>query len=325
MPVRVPHRLTVVARSGAILLLLGAMAARGDPAPQTVTVALGPTTTRFTFIEGRDAARALGERRPAPVEPESASERQLVAYCSNGEPQRAAAEKGLMTDLLSAAVGLVLDKAAERIRAELARYSAVSEQTSRIDYYRGGAGAAGGVRLESRYACLRFTRLMGDPNAGAEIALDFVASIGMDTDGSAVLLRPLRLYVSKSVARSATGRYGVAIMLRAEAVWRDAIVGHQGVVFDQTIASEAVDLTTKPFLTYYAPEPGTGLRLPIVPLSVDSDRSRDFGRADFTITVAETGVQPASLALLAQFLPTTTDRRTRLLLQAATVVSQGIP
>lgn len=305
------------------LLLLGVVAARGEP-PPTLLVTPPPTAAQLRFIEGRDAVRVLGERRPVPVDPESASERQLQAYCSNGEAQRAAADKGFLTDVVSAILAFVLDKAAERVRSELARYSAISERTSRVDYYRGGPDGAGNGRPDSRYTCLRFTRFAADSGDRSDVALDFVAGIGLDTDHNAILLRPLRLYVSKAGARSVNGKYAVAIMVHAEAVWRESVVGHQGTIFDQTIASEAVDLTGGPFLTYYPTEPLGGRRVPVIPVSIDSDRSRDFGRADFTVSAAEVGVQPATLTLLAQFLPTTQDRRTRLLLEAAAIASQPL-
>jgi hypothetical protein len=310
----------------ALVLGIGAGAAFAENGPQTVWVALGPTTTDLMFIEGRDAERLLADRRPPPVDPGGAAERQLVAYCASGETQRtSAAEKGLVTDLLGAVIGLALDKAADRVRAELAKYSSLSERTRRIDYYRGSPAAASGARLDSRYSCVRFTRLAASPAGTSDVVLDLVAGIGLDTDRDAILLRPLRLYVSKAAARSVTGHYGVAISMQGEAVWRDATVGHEGVVFDQTIASESVDLTGKPFLSYYATELMAGARVPIVPISVDTDRSHDFGRVDITMRVAETGVQPATLTFLAQFLPTTTDPRTRILLEAAAIASQPLP
>src|SRR5579871_157827 len=304
---------------------LAAAGARADGGPQTIWVALGPTTTDLQFIEGRDAERLLAERRPPPVEPGSAAERQLLSYCANGETQRTSAEKGLVTEVLGAIVSLALDKAADRVRAELAKYSALSERTMRVDYYRGSPSAASGARLDSRYTCLRFTRSAAGANGNPELVLDFVAGIGLDTDRDAILLRPLRLFVSKAAARSVTGHYGVAISVHADAVWRDANLGHEAVVFDQTLASESVDLTGKPFLTYYGTEPMAGARAPIVPISVDTDRSHDFGRTDVTVRVAETGVQPATLTFLAQFLPTTTDPRAKLLLEAAAIASQPLP
>jgi hypothetical protein len=323
--VRLPLAPSNWLRIAVLLLALGAAAARGETPPQTLSVVLGPTSTRLTFIEGQDAARLLGERRPPAVAVDSASERELVAYCSNGEPQRTQAEKGFVADLLSAVVGLVLDKTADRVRAELARYSSFAEQTSRIDFYRGGTTASGNGRLDSRYSCLRLTRFSTDPGKAGEVVLDFVAGIGLDTDRTAILLRPLRLFVSKATAHSATGRYGVAITIRADAVWREAVTGHQGVIFDQPVASESLDLSAGPFLSYYGTDPLGGLRVPIVPVSVDSDRSRDFGRTNFTVSVAEIGVPPAVLTLLAQYLPTTTDRRTRLLLEAAAIANQPLP
>jgi len=228
-----------------------------------------------------------------------------------------------MRDVIGAVVGLVLDKAAERVRAELAKYSSFAERTSRIDYYRGST-ASGNARLESHYPCLRFIRSAAAAGGGSEVVLDFVAGIGLDAARDAILLRPLRLFVSKSAARSVTGHYGVAIGLHGDAVWRDGNVGRQGTVFDQTIVSESVDLTGKPFLSYYSPEPTGGARVPVVPISSEIDRSRDFGRVDFTIRVAETGVQPATLTFLAQFLPTTTDPRTRIRLEAAAIASQPL-
>jgi hypothetical protein len=311
--------------AGAVALMLSAAGARGDTPPQTVAVTLGPTTTQIVLIEGRDAARLLGEWRPPSADADGASERQLLAYCSAGEAQRVASDKGLIYDALSTLVTLVLDKAADKVRAELAKYSAISDRTRRIDYYRGGPAGVGGSRLESRYTCLRYTRLASDAGSGADVALDFVAGIGLDSDRGAILLQPLRLYVSKALARSVNGRYGVAISVRAEAVWRDAMVGHQGVVFDQTVTSESIDLSSRHFLNYYPTDPLAGRRVPVVPVSADSDRSRDFGRVDLTVSAAETGVQPAVLTLLAQYLPTTTDRRLRLLQEAAAIASQPLP
>ena len=311
--------------AGVLLALCAGSVTAADAPPRTFTMALEPTTTQLLFIEGRDAARMLADQRPPPATADSAGERALVAYCSNGEPQRAFTEKGFVTSIATAIIKLVIAEAAERVHAELSKYSAISEQTQRIDYYRGATAPNAGARLESRYQCLRFTRLATGRGGAPEVALDFVAGIGLDTDGTAILLRPLRLYVSKADARSATGRYGVAVGVRAEAVWRDAIQGHEGIVFEKRITAGMIDIAPGPFLAYYPIELAGGQRIPIVPVSVDSDRSHDFGRVDFTVSVAETGIPPVTLALLAQWLPGTPDRRAQLLLDAATVLIQAIP
>src|SRR5258708_33024001 len=106
----------------ATVLALVTLRAAADAGPQTMWVALGPTTTDLVFIEGRDAARLLSARRPPPVEAGSAAERQLLDYCSNGEVQRSGAEKGLVSYALGAIICLALDKAADRVPAELAKY-----------------------------------------------------------------------------------------------------------------------------------------------------------------------------------------------------------
>ena len=313
-------------RGAGIVLVLGAGLARaGDATPPTVTVIFEPATTQLQFIEPRDAARLLAERRPAPVNADGAAERELLAFCANGEPQREFQEKGFALNVATAIYQVVLVKAAEKVHAELAKYSSVSEHSGRIDYYRAESTPAGSARLTSRYSCLRFTRYVAKADGELDTALDFVAGIGLDTDGSAVLLRPLRLYVSNLTARSATGRYGVAISLRGEAVWREEIKGNAAVVFDQKLVTTGVDLKSKSFLAYYPTVPLIGHRVPIVPVSFGSDRSRDFGRIDVTLTIAETGVPPATLILLSQLLPPVADRKTALLVDAANAAAQGAP
>ena len=60
-------------------------------------------------------------------------------------------------------------------------------------------------------------------------------------------------------------------------MWRDEFAGHQGIVFEQTGATETLDLKAGPYLTYY-PADAPGTRVPIIPTSFGIDRSRDFGQ-----------------------------------------------
>jgi hypothetical protein len=46
--------------------------------------------------------RLLAERRPPPANADGPAERELVAYCANGEPQRACAEKGFAMNVAAA-------------------------------------------------------------------------------------------------------------------------------------------------------------------------------------------------------------------------------
>ncbi len=292
---------------------------------ETVTIPLPPMQTELTFIEGRDAVRLLAERRLQSVDMDSVAERSLVQFCSNGEAQRAATDKGLLMEFFGQILSMTLEKVADRVRAEIAKYTAISERNERLDYYRGSPAAAGSGHLESRYQCLHFVRLQPNAAGGADVALDVVAGIALDTQRDAIVLRPLRLYVAKATARSATGHYGVAISVKADAVWRDAMVGHQGTVFDLTIATESIDLGTGPFTKYYPTDVMGGRRVPIVPVSVDVDRSRDFGRVDLTVSAAEIGTPPATLALLSQLFPLTTERRARLMIEAAIISNLPLP
>ena len=294
-------------------------------AAETVTIPLPPMQTELTFIEGRDAARLLAGHRIQSVEADSVAERALLAFCSNGEAQRAGADKGIIMEFFGQLLSITLEKVADRVRAEIGKYTAISERNQRLDYYRGASIASGPGRLDSRYQCLHFVRLQPNAAGGADVALDVVAGVGLDTVRDAIVLRPLRLFVAKSTARSATGHYGVAISVKADAVWKDAMVGHQGTVFDLTIATESMDLGSGPFIKYYPTDAMGGRRVPIVPVSVDIDRSHDFGRVDFTVSAAEVGTPPATLTLLSQLFPLTTERRARLMIEAAIISQLPLP
>ena len=294
-------------------------------AAETVTIPLPPMQTELTFIEGRDAVRLLAEHRLQTVDMDSAAQRALVAFCSNGEAQRATADKGIIMEFFGQILSMTLEKVADRVRAEIGKYTAISERNERLDYYRGSTSAAGSGRLENRYQCLHFVRVQPNASGGSDVALDVVAGIGLDTARDAIVLRPLRLYVAKSTARSATGHYGVAISVKADAVWRDTMVGHQGTVFELTLASESIDLAGGPFIKYYPTDVMGGRRVPIVPISADIDHSHDFGRVDFTVSAAEIGTPPATLTLLSQLFPLTTERRARLLIEAAIISNLPLP
>ena len=317
-----PRLASVAAGVAAFVVTVGSA---GVATAESVVIPLQPTQSELLLIEGRDAARSLADKRLKLVTPDGAAEREMLAFCANGEPQRTTADKSLAAEFFSQFLSVILEKVADRVRAELSKYSALSQRTLRIDYYRGIPSSQAPGHLENRYQCVRFLRVAADGPNGSEVALDFVAGIGLDVGRDAIVLRPLRLYVSKAAARSATGKYGVAISIHADAVWRDASVGHQATIFEQTIATEPIDLTTGPFLKYYPPEPMGGRRVPIVPISADIDRSRDYGRVDLSVSAAEIGTAPATLTLLSQLLPLTTERGARLMIEAAIISSLPLP
>lgn len=296
-----------------LLLATAAVAAAAEP----TAITFAPTQTVLHLIAADDAVRALGEQRPAGVDPASPAESAMLAYCENGASQRTAATKFFITQVLSPGLRLLFSPIASRVHEELAKYSSVAVATSSVDFYRGNEGSGPSPRLESKYGCIRFTRYTtGDAGPG-EVAVDFVASIRLDAQRDAIVLHPLRLYVGKATARSATGHYGIAIELKADAVWRDEFSGHQGPVFQQALANENIDLGTKFALKYYPIDSATGIRVPIVPVSYGVDRGQDFGRALFTVSVAEVGAPPAVLAMLGELLPPSPDSLAKLVVQAA--------
>jgi hypothetical protein len=286
------NRQTRAAACGALLFAaMAASAADRSPVP------LASTRAALQLIPGAEAAQALGQHRPSGIDPSSPEETQLLRECANDETQHPT--RGFIWSVMTQGWRVLLQPLAASVRAELQQYATVSEASASGAYYEAGETSAK-TPLNSRISCLRFTRLTGD---GEEVALDFVAGIRLDSTRDAIRLRPLRLYISQSGAKSANGRYAVAIEVHADAVWRDEFSGHQGPVFEHTVASEAVDLKSAYFLKYYPTEPSSGTRVPIIPVSFGIDHAHPFGWADFGVRVAEIGTQPTTLRLLADLLP----------------------
>jgi hypothetical protein len=294
-------------------------AAPGNDAAQRVPFTFAPTRAVLVLIPGTDAAQSLGDRRPAAIDAASAAEASLLRECAAGESQRTQTSRGFLWEVATTGWRVLLHPVAVAVHDELLKYSKVSEASASGDYYRADEPASAGATpaLNSRVSCLRFTRLTTAESGADEVALDFVASLRLDAPRDAIRLRPLRLYINQAAAKSADGHYSVAIAIRADAVWRDEIAGHTGQVFEQTVATENVDLKSGSFLKYYPTDPGSGTRVPIVPVSFGVDRTRDFGSARFSVSVAELGTPPQTLTVLADMLPDPTQPLEKLLVAAA--------
>ncbi len=303
-------------------LILPVVALAAQPVVDTSrreAVTFAPTRAVLVLIPGSDAAQALAANRPASLDPASAGEVGLVRECADGQSQRALSEKSFLFDVVVRTWRVLLHPLAVSVHDELQKYAQISGASASGDYYRGGDSAAT-APLSSRIGCLRFTRFVD--GASDEVALDFVAGVRLDRGRDAIRLRPLRLFISQGGAKSANGQYSVAISLRADAVWRDEFAGHQGMVFEHTVAAESIDLKKGSFLKYYPVDPESGARVPIVPVSFGADRTRDFGRTEFTVSVAELGTPPATLTLLADMLPDPDENLTKLLISAASAGSR---
>jgi hypothetical protein len=315
-----------LARTRRLLSAGGAIAALGllkvaFAEPTILTYA--PAQTRLQLIAAEDAAQALGQQRVPGTDATSQPETDLLAYCSNGAVQRAATPKSFFEWFLSPVLRIALNPLAVRVREELLRYSVVTTGTTSVDFYQGSPPGDRARHLKTRYRCLRFTRFVTNAAGSTDIGLDFVGGIGLDPAEDAIVLRPLRLFIDKAAAKSSNGRYGVALALRADAVWREEFAGHRQSIFEQTMATDNVDLRSGSFLKYYGVDETRNQRVPIVPVSSGIDQARDFGRADFTLSVAEFGAPPAILALLSEIFPPSDEGLASLLLKAALAVGGG--
>ena len=294
-----------------LAVLTPPLAAQTQRAPLT----FAPTRAILELVPGTQAQQALRVRRPAGVEAGGSAESDLLRECANGEAQQGEVAKGFLFDIAARTWRVLLHPVAVSVHEELLKYASVSQATASGDYYRGSE--AGGGAMNGRISCLRFTRFASADPASDDVALDFVASVHLEPQHDALRLRPLRLYVSQAAAKSANGRYAVAIALRAEAVWRDEVSGHRGEIFNETIATENVDLKSGSFLKYYPLEGTGGVRVPVIPVSAGIERSRDYGRAEFGVSVAELGTPPATLTLLSEMLPDPDENFSKLLIAAA--------
>jgi hypothetical protein len=272
-----------------------------------------PTRTVLLLVPSEQAAQLLTQNPPAGIDSAGDAESEMARDCAGGEAQ--VASRGLLFGAVEKAWRVLLHPLAVAVRDELLKYGSVSEASANGNYYRGAAGHAAGAP-NGRISCVRFIRFSSLDPGNNEVALDFIASVHLDPAHDAMRLRPLRLYIAHAAAKSVNGRYSVALSMSAHAVWRDEFTGHEGLVFEHTIATEAVDLKSGSFLKYY-PVDAPGTRVPIVPMSFGVDRSRDFGQAEFSVSVAELGCAPVTLKLLSEMLPDPDEKAGQLLIAAA--------
>jgi hypothetical protein len=298
---------------------LGSLTAASALAADTgerAQVTFAPTRAVLQLITGAEATHALAEHKLDKVDATASQEAELLRECSNGESQRNV-QRTFFIGILTQTWQVLLHPLAVAVKDELAKYASVSSASASGDYYRGG-DTSRTAPVNNRITCLRFTRF-ANADSGDDVALDFIASVNLDAQKDAIRLRPLRLYVSQAGAKSANGHYAVAVTVRANAVWRDEFSGHSGQLFEQAAAAESIDLKSGPFLKYYPTDAQSGTRLPIVPVSFALDRSQDFGRAEFVVTVAELGTQPTTLKLLADMLPDPEQKMSGTVIAAAIV------
>ena len=294
------------------MLLLSLPCAAEEGHGERTGFTFATTRTTLLLIAAEQAVQSLAQDPPAGIDPASEAEAELARDCGSGESQ--IASRSLFFGMIEKAWRVLLHPLAVAVRDELLKYGTVSAASASGNYYRGVANH--GASPNGRINCVRFIRFNSPDPGDTEVALDFIASVHLDPAHDAIRLRPLRLYIGHAGAKSANGRYSVALSMSVHAVWRDEFAGHEGVVFEHAVASEAVELKSGSYLKYW-PVDAPGTRVPIVPMSFGVDRSRDFGQADFSVSAAELGCAPVTLKVLSELLPDPDEKAGQLLIAAA--------
>lgn len=236
-----------------------------------------PSKLYFALATAATAEAVIRTGAPPGLDPEE-EEKILDAHCRPA-PIKLAVEVTTLAIVVDAVVGLILDAIGNRLKEQVQQYS--STYTGSLDtvFYSDADG------LQTDFTCLRFARLTRKGGAtksfsGSEVELDFIASIGLSPARDVIVISPLRLYMRKGVPKSDDNKFGVAIGLAADSVWRDGNEGYSKTVFDEVILTETVDLglgvgtegSSPPFLRYYMDEEAAKeVVLPIIPVSRFAD------------------------------------------------------
>jgi hypothetical protein len=273
-----------------------------------------------------EAEASLASQRPPTIDPRSPAEAAVIDACTRGGAGRGIVPKGIFSSLQKQVVNAVIAQVSERVRREINEYSTLFSQAASIDYYapRSSAARADDDYLQARHACFRFAQADLTQSGDLDVAFDFVAAIGIADSQDAVIVRPLRLFVGRPSVKSKDRSLGIAIGIRADAVWREATRGVQDTVWDDIVLRDHVDLSKGPTLQYFLDATGPELRLPLPPTSVGVVTTRPYGRIDITLTAAEVGALPTTLEVLGDIFLPSRDRSAGLLYQAAAARAQTL-
>jgi len=304
------------------LCLLTAPSAHAQSQPAAITFDSGQTL--LMFMQPDEASEILANHRPSAVDPRSPAESAVIAECARGSAGRGVVSKGILSGIQRQAVNAVLAQVSERVRREIDQYSTMFSQSASIDYYAPSPAPATNHRLQTQYSCFRFAQADLTPSGNLDIAFDFVAAIGIADAQDAVIVRPLRLFVARPSVKSKDRSLGIAIGMRADAIWREATRGVKDTVWDETVLRDGIDLAKGPALRYFLDGSAPDVRLPLPPTSVGVDTARPYGHIDVTVTAAEVGALPTSLELLGDIFLPSRDRSAGLLYQAAAARTQPL-
>jgi hypothetical protein len=297
----------------AVSVLAACATAPIEPPGSAGVVRAQGATTRLVLLDGDAAGRELTwsgyPQDTTGVDP--ASERAVRALCgADPEPVKAAAGVAELAGLfLRPVVALIVGTVDKAIQAELDAYvAAYSASTLTERFY-----AATDPEIVLGSTCFRFSR-----TDGAVTALDLVGQLRLAEDGGALMIRPLRLYFAEAKARGDV--VGLAVSLKAEAVWLDSASRKTEKTFDVTVLKEA-RRTGAPSVTYYvAPEAPQGeaafIPVKLPPWTRRTAHTGATGNVTLTLTVAEAGNTPSHLKTFAAIFSDKQDDLSKLIAKA---------
>lgn len=208
------------------------------------------------------------------------------------------------------AIGWVIDYAISEASAaaqrRMAEYSAVTPgalwfgqkgKTPKIDPFYASVPTP-----YMSWNCVRFSRFDKD---GKTVASEAIVKIALAPEGDTLLVQPLRVYFDKPLALVADGKnnkFGIAVAVAFEAVWKAAPTGEGKVakVFETTLLKEKIAINDpgRDRFIYYTPDgEKTVQRVPLVPWSLGAQGPAGIGT--LSVTLAEAGDPPVVLTFFA--------------------------
>jgi hypothetical protein len=141
---------------------------------------------------------------------------------AKAKPEPVEVELEAVPALVIAAAGYVVKplirwfvgKVDKKLQEELEEYTAVYRGAADFQLYRRGSQ---GPRLA--HTCFRLSRLV-ERDGSEVVAFDLLAQLRI-IDREVLKIRPLRLFVGETVAKTKDDYLGIAVSLKADAVWRE--------------------------------------------------------------------------------------------------------
>ena len=150
--------------------------------------------------------------------------------CSNSTvaPQDAAIAGAIFSMVVEPLIKSFVDHIDAQIKKELEKYTATYGSLASTD-----ALYTDAFTRELAMTCIRFTRSLPDNDGKLVPTLDLIAQVRNSKDGGALQIRPLRLYYGAAQAKG--DQFGLAISIKADAVWRDGNASNSAEVFNHIL------------------------------------------------------------------------------------------